>query len=249
MIVCVGVCAGASAPSLGAAGSYAVLAGSTVTNTGPTSANGDVGVSPGTSITGFPPGIVTSGSLRSADLPTNQAQLDLTTAYNAVAGQLTDQVLTSDLGGLVLLPGVYTFPSSAQLTGTLILDGNGDANAVFVFQIGSQLNTATSSVVQLINGASSAKVFWQVGSSATLGTSSAFAGDILALTSISLSTDATTSGRLLARNGAVTLASNVVFPTASGVTNDPHFHGLRGQSFLVNGVSGRVWVCGCLCVF
>ena len=203
----------ATAPTLGTAQSYAVLGGSTVTNTGPTVVNGDLGLSPGSSVTGFPPGVL-NGTLHIADAGAIQAQIDTTNAYNNLAGQASNANLSGqDLGGMTLTTGVYTFSSSAQLTGTLTLDAQGDANAVFIFQIGSTLTTASSSVVSLTNGASPCKVFWQVGSSATIGTTTTFVGSILALTSITLNTGATVSGRALARNGAVTMDSNVfTFP-------------------------------------
>ena len=143
-----------------------------------------------------------------------QAQLDLATAYNAAAGLAPTQDLTGqNLGGLTLTPGVYSFASSAQLTGTLILNDLGDPNARFVFQVGSTLTTASGSIVETINGGPMAGsgVFWQVGSSATLGTDSLFQGHILALTSITLDTGASiTDGSALARNGAVTLDTNAI---------------------------------------
>ena len=198
--------------SLGTAASFGVLAGSTVTNTGASVVAGNVGVSPGTAVIGFPPGIVTPpATIHSADAVAAQAQVDLTTAYNAIAGTPTLVDLTGqDLGGLTLVPGVFGFTSSAQLTGTLTLDALGNPNAVFIFKIGSTLTTATGSSVLVINGGSSCNVFWQVGSSATLGTTTTFAGNTLALTSITLNTGASVSGRALARNGAVTLAGNSV---------------------------------------
>ncbi|MEA2516978.1 MAG: hypothetical protein QOG16_816 [Actinomycetota bacterium] len=195
---------------LGTADSFAVLAGSTVTNTGPTVVNGDLGVSPGNSVTGFPPGTV-NGTVHSGDAVAAQAQSDLTAAYNDAAGRSCDVDLTgTDLGGLTLTSGVYCFASSAQLTGTLTLDAQGDPSAVFIFQIGSTLTTASGSNVSLINGAQSCNVFWKVGSSATLGTNTRFKGSILALTSNTLNTNATVDGRTLARNGAVTLDSNTI---------------------------------------
>lgn len=198
-----------TAPTLGTTSSYAVLAGSTVTNTGPTSITGDVGVSPGSAITGFPPGVVISGSTHSADAAALQAQSDLTAAYTTLAGEQCNTDLTGqDLGGLTLTAGVYCFSSSAQLTGTLTLDAQGDPAAIFIFQVGSALTTASNSKVVVINGGTNCNTFWQIGSSATLGTTTSFAGNILALTSISLNTNATVNGRLLARNGAVTLQSN-----------------------------------------
>ncbi|HKI19737.1 MAG TPA: ice-binding family protein [Isosphaeraceae bacterium] len=207
--------------NLGTAGNFAVLAGSTVTNTGPTVINGgDVGVSPGSSVTGFPPGLITPPyTMHVADAVALQAQSDLTTAYNVAAGLSPTQNLTgTDLGGLTLTPGVYFFSSSAQLTGTLTLNYEGNPNSQFVFQIGSTLTTASNSAVaaELTSGGGSVPmpgctVFWQVGSSATLGTGTAFEGHILALTSITMNTDATIlDGSALAQNGAVTLQSNTI---------------------------------------
>lgn len=198
--------------SLGTAQSFGVLGGSTVTNTGATTVNGNVGVSPGTAVTGFPPGVVVGGAIHSNDAVAVQAQNDLTTAYNNIAATPCTVDLTGqNLGGLTLTPGVYCFSSSAQLTGALTLNALGNPNALFLFKIGSTLTTASGSTVTVINGGSSCnRVYWQVGSSATLGTATSFAGDILALTSITLTTGANTSGRLLARNGAVTLDTNNV---------------------------------------
>jgi hypothetical protein len=195
---------------LGTAGSYAVLGATTVTNTGPTVINGDLGVSPGAAVTGFPPGLV-NGTIHAGNAAALQAQSDVTTAYNDAAGRACNVSLTGqDLGGLTLTSGVYCFASSAQLTGTVTLNAQGNPNAVFIFQIGSTLTTASNSTVNLINGAQSCNVFWQVGSSATLGTTTTFRGNVLALTSNTAATGATVDGRLLARNGAVTLDSNVV---------------------------------------
>ena len=196
---------------LGNATSFAVLGGSTVTNTGPSVIRGDLGVSPGTAVTGFPPGIVVNGTIHANDAVAAGAQSDLTIAFNDAAGRAPDQNLTGqDLGGLTLTPGVFKFDSSAQLTGSLILDGQGDPNAVFIFQIGSTLTTASASNIMAINGAQACNVFFQVGSSATLGTTSNFVGNILALTSITANTGAIVEGRLLARNAATTLDDNVV---------------------------------------
>jgi hypothetical protein len=201
--------------NLGTAGNFAVLAGSTVVNTGPTViSGGNVGVSPGSVITGFPPGSVAPPfTTHAADGVALQAQTDLTTAYNVAAGLAATANLTGqDLGGLTLTPGVYSFSSSAQLTGILTLNALGDPNAQFVFQIGSTLTAASGSSVVGINGGLDplCNVFWQVGSSATIGTTSAFEGHILALTSITLTTGATLDGSALARNGAVTLDSNTI---------------------------------------
>ena len=193
--------------SLGSAANFAVLGGSTVTNTGPTVITGDVGVSPGTSITGFPPGLVI-GTIHRADSVALNAQNDLTIAYNNAAGRPCGTTLTGSDLGLVgpLGPGVYCFSTSAQLTGNLTLSGAG----VYIFQIGSTLTTASSSSITLTNGASACGVWWQVGSSATLGTTTSLAGNILALQSITLNTNASVNGRALARNAAVTLDSNTV---------------------------------------
>ncbi|MEO8670229.1 MAG: ice-binding family protein [Tahibacter sp.] len=201
-----------TAPPLGQAGGFAVLGGSAISNTGATVITGDLGIWPNTasSISGFPPGIII-GTTHAGDAVAMQAQNDLTTAYNFVAGQACNTDLTGqDLGGLTLTPGVYCFSTSAQLTGTLTLDAQSNPNAVFLFKIGSTLTTASNSQVQVINGGSNCNVYWQVGSSATLGTATAFAGNILALTSITATTGSSMSGRALARNGAVTLDTNTV---------------------------------------
>ena len=207
-----------TAPSLGSAQSFAVLGGQTVTNTGPTIITGDLGVSPGTAVTGFPPGTVVGGTIHAADQVAAQAQADTTQAYNVLAGEAcgTTYGVPKDIVGLTLVPGVYCFASSAGLTGALTLDARGDTSAVWVFEIGSTLITGSNASVTLINGAQQCNVFWQVGSSATLGTGTQFVGNILALTSISLTTNATLSGRALARNGAVTMDSNTVSVPACG---------------------------------
>ena len=200
----------ATAPPLGAAGPFAVLGGSTVTNTGPTVVNGDLGVSPGSAVVGFPPGTVT-GTIHAADAVALAAQNSIITAFNALASQPCDVNLTGqDLGGMTLIPGAYCFSTSAQLTGTLTLDGQGNPGAVWVFQIGSTLTTASGSRVAFINAGQPCGTFWQVGSSATLGTTTDFSGNILALASITLNTGATSAGGLFARTGAVTLDSNNV---------------------------------------
>ena len=200
--------------TLGTAQNFAVLGGSAVTNTGASIINGSVGVSPGSSVTGFPPGTIVNGSIQSANAVAAQAQSDLTVAYNAAAATACTLDLTGqDLGGMTLTPGVYCFSTLAGLTGTLTLDFQGNPNAQFLFKIGSTLTTASASIVALTNNAGVTcppNVFWQVGSSATLGTGSSFVGNILALTSITLTTGAGLSGRSLARNGAVTLDTNNV---------------------------------------
>lgn len=203
----------AEAQILGTAEMFGVLAGSTVTNTGPSVIMGSVGVSPGIAIVGFPPGIVVPpGTIEAGNAVAAQAQVDLTTAYNNLQGRPSDVDLSGqDLGGLVLGPAVYSFVASAQLTGVLTLDGQGNSASEFIFQIGSTLTTASNSAVLLINGANGNNVYWAVGSSATLGTNTVFAGNIVALTSITLNTGASiTCGRALARNGAVTLDNNTI---------------------------------------
>ena len=225
----------ALAQNLGTASNFAVLGGSAVTNTGSTVIAGDLGVWPNSAvnaITGFPPGLVL-GTTHLGDAVAQQAQSDVTTAYDALAGLACDTDLTGqNLGGLTLTPGVYCFSSSAQLTGTLTLNGLGNPAAVFVFQIVSTLTTASNSRVSLTNMASRCNVFWQIGSSATLGTDTRFSGNILALTSITVTTGATISGRALARNGAVTLDTNGISSSicAAGPAPTPTFTATAGPS-------------------
>lgn len=195
---------------IGSAAPYSVLGGQTVTNTGPSLLAG-VGVWPGSAITGFPPGIALV--THAADTQAQQAQASLTAAYLDAAGRPSDGSVAGDLVGQVIGPGVYTASSSLFISGTVTLDGQGDPNAVFIFQIGSTLISASASRVLLINGAQACNVWWQVGSSATLGTYSTFVGNILALTSITVTTGVTVIGRALARNGAVTLDTDI-FVTA-----------------------------------
>jgi hypothetical protein len=194
---------------LGTDSAFAVLGGQTVTNTGSSTINGDLGVSPGAAITGFPPGTV-NGTIHAADAVASQAQLDLTTAYNSAAGRTPFTAVPADLTGLTLTAGVYNNSSALALTGALTLDAQGNPDAVFIFQAGSTLTTGSGSTVNLINGAQPCNVFWQVGSSATLGTTSSFAGNILALTSISMNNGVTLAGRALARNGSVTLINDTI---------------------------------------
>jgi Ice-binding-like len=207
----------ATQPRLGTALNFTVLAGSTITNTGPTVITGNLGLDPGTasSVTGFPPGSVT-GVQHTADAVALQAKNDLKTAYTDAATAPTTSDLTGkNLGGKNLTPGVYTFSSSAQLTGSLTLSGNG----VFIFRIGSTLTTASNSVVLLRNGAQACAVYWQVGSSATLGSATQFQGNLMALTSITMVTGANIlKGRALARNGALTLDTNRITPPAGTCT-------------------------------
>jgi hypothetical protein len=210
----------ATAPvGLGTAGSFAVLAGTTVTNTGPSLISGDLGVSPGTAVTGFPPGIVTNGTIHSADGVAAGAQSDLTTAYNDAAGRSPTANVPAFIGaGQTLAPGVYKASSSLDVGGSLTLDAGGNPDAVFIFQAPSTLITDSASSIILTDGAQACNVFWQVGSSATLGTATAFAGSILALTSISVNTGDTIAGRALARNGAVTLDDDTITAPSCSVT-------------------------------
>ena len=215
--------------NLGTAAEYAVLAGSTVTSTGPTVVSGNLGLSPGTSVTGFPPGLMSDGVQNVANPAAAQAKSDLVAAYDEAAGLApATPVAASTLGGLTLNPGVYS-GGALDLTGTLTLDAQGDSDAVFVFQAASTLITASASRVELVNGASPCNVFWKVGSSATLGTTTSFKGTIVALTSITLNTGATVDGRMLARNGAVTLDSNIVGNPACSSAPDDSFPGGVGE--------------------
>ncbi len=197
---------------LRSAAPFAVLAGSTVTNTALlTTVNGDLGVSPGTAVTGFPPGVV-NGTMHRGDPVAAQAKLDLTTAYNDAAGRSVGPVsVAGNLGGMTLHPGLYKSTSSLEISsGDLTLDAQGDANAVFIFQMASTLKTTAGRQVILSGGAKAAKIYWQVGSSATLGTTSVFKGNILAYASITMDTGATLDGRALAQTGAVTLDGNTI---------------------------------------
>ena len=195
--------------NLATAGDYSVLGGQTVTNTGPSTLAQNLGVSPGSAITGFPPGLA-SGTTHIADGPAAQAQLDLTTAYNEAAGRPVNEITAVDLTGRTLVGGVYASDlGPLELSGALVLDGQGDPNSVFIFKSASTLTTGSASSVTMINGAQECNVFWQVGSSATLGTGSTFRGNILALTSIGVNTGVTVYGRALARNGEVTLDTDV----------------------------------------
>jgi hypothetical protein len=217
--------AAAVTPPLGSAAGFAAVAATTITNTGQTVVTGDIGVSPGTAITGFPPGIV-NGTIHANDGPAASATADVLTAYNQAAGEPCEHTLANpDLGGQTLIPGVYCITGTgAGLTGTLTLDAQGDANAAWLFQIESTLTTASNSAVVLINGASpcsNGNITWQVGSSATLGSSTSFVGNILAHTSVTLNTGASSTGGLYAHTGAVTMDTNVVGTCASGGGGGP----------------------------
>ena len=201
--------AAASVVPLGAADNFAVLGSSTVTNTGATIVTGDLGVSPGTSVTGFGPGVV-NGSIHMNDAMAMQAHTDAAIAYGQLVGEtFTTDLSGQNLGGMILTPGVYHFDTSAQLTGTLILDTQGDPNATFHFQIGSTLTTAPGSMITFLNG-SSTNVFWQVGTSATIDVNSVLYGNVLADQSITVNSGATVIGRLIAINGAVTLDTDTI---------------------------------------
>jgi Ice-binding-like len=202
---------GQKSVELGSAGGFAVLAGSTVTNTGKTTVTGDLGVSPGTAVTGFPPGIVV-GIQHAADTASAAGIASLTTAYNDAKGRTLCPVSVSgNLGGQTLKPGLYKSTSGLAVTsGDLTLDAKGNSNGVFIFQIASTLTSTAGRAVILTGGAKASNVFWQVGSSATLGTNSTFVGTILSDQSISLATGASLQGRALARIGAVTLDTNAV---------------------------------------
>lgn len=207
-----------SVPPLGAAQSFAALAGTTLTATGSAVISGNVGVSPGLAVTGFPPAVVVNGQIYTgAGSLAGPAQNSALTAYNNLKGQaclpandLTGKILGGTPGFLVLSPGVYCFDSSAQINNTLTLNDGGDPNAIFIFQIGTTLTTASSSVVQMSSGGRGNNVYWQVGTSATIGTSTTFRGHIIANTSITLTTSASTTGRVFALNGAATIDSTQV---------------------------------------
>lgn len=204
---------------LGTANGYSVLAGETITNVGFTTMRFNLGLSPGTSITGFPPGIVLNPSvIHQADTEADQAKADLSSGYSNAAGRPVNATVNADLVGLTLQGGVYAAENSGplSLSGGLTLDAAGNTDTVFIFQTDSTLTTASGSSVNLINGAQACRVFWQVGSSATLGSGSSFSGTIMALTSITVQSSVTIHGRTLARNGSVTLISDTfVAPTCA----------------------------------
>jgi hypothetical protein len=197
---------------LAGSSNFAVLAGSAVTSTGATNITGDLGLSPGSSIGGFPPGILT-GTQRINDLIVNQAKLDLTAAYNDAAGRTSTDIVTlsGNIGGLTLTPGLYKSTSSLALSsGDVTFDAKGDASAVFIIQIASSLTTTSGRKVILSGGASASNIFWQVGSSVTFGTTTVFKGTVMAMQSITFNTGATLDGKALARIGGITMAGNTI---------------------------------------
>jgi Ice-binding-like len=228
LALAVPVAAQAAPVNLATVSPFVALAGTTVTNTGPSVLNGDLGVAPGTALTGFGLPAVVNGAIHENDAVAAQAQSDLTNAYNVAAGQPVapaDDLSGTNLGNRTLTAGAYRYTSEALLNGPLTLDAQGDPNAQFVFLIGEALITGSASSVVLINGASPCNVYWQVGSSATLGTTTAFEGNLMALTSISLDNGATVIGRMLARNGQISLIDNVLTrplcPTETTTTPTP----------------------------
>jgi ice-binding like protein len=195
---------------LGAADPFAVLAGTTVSNSGATVVGGDLGVSPGTSVTGFPPGMV-NGTIHAGDATAAQAQADLATAYDNAAGQAVTAIIPAELGGTTLPPGVYESDTGAfVIDGMLTLDGQGDGNAVFIFKAATTLGTGAGSQIALIKSAQSCNVFWQVGGSASLGPGSGFRGNVLALNDITSGSGASVDGRLLSRSGPVALDTDSI---------------------------------------
>jgi hypothetical protein len=219
----------AGASLLNSADTFAVLANTTVTSIGTTVLNGNLGVTPGTAITGFPPGTVTGTTYNGVNAVVVQAMADANTAYTTLAGETPTANLTGqDLGGLSLTNGVYAFSSSAGLTGALILNGLGNTNSQFVFQIGSTFTSASNASILLENGASASNVFWQVGSSATFGTTSSLEGSFLAYSSITFDTSSTLVGSAIALNGAVTLDNNTV-----AAVPEPKSYALFGLGALV----------------
>ncbi len=219
--------AAATPVNLGSASNFATLAGTGVANTGNSIIQRDLGVSPGSEVTGFPPGIV-YGATHKGDAVAARAQTDLTAAYKDAAAQPPDGNIALDIGGLTLTPGVYHAVDPINYTGTLTLDGGGDPNAVFVFRLDSTLTTGTNSVIELINGAQASNVFWQVAGDVTLSPYSFFQGTIMALHSISVEKGSWLVGRALARNGDVTLEDSVI--SLNGIVGPPGPAGTAGPA-------------------
>jgi hypothetical protein len=198
--------------SMGASSNFVLLTGSAISNTGATTVTGDMGLSPGTSVGGFPPGILT-GTLHINDAAANQGKLDLTAAYNDAAGRTSSQIVTlsGNIGGLTLTPGLYKSTSSlAVSSGDLTFDAKGNASAVFIIQIASTLTTTSGRKVILAGGAQASNIFWEVGSSATFGTTSSIQGTVIAMQSITFDTGASLNGKALSRNGAIVMAGNAI---------------------------------------
>jgi len=202
-----------STPTFGSAQTFAILASSTVTSTGAlgTIVTGNIGVSTGTAVTGFPPGVIINGTVQSNDNLAINGQVSANVLYNTLMNCPCSTKLTgTDLGGQTLTPGVYCYASSSELTGTVTLDAGGNPDAIFIITMGSTITTASAAVVNLVNGAAPCNVFWAVGSSATIGTGTTFQGVIVALASITVTTGSSVEGRLFALNGAITLDANPV---------------------------------------
>jgi hypothetical protein len=225
-------------PSLGSARSFAVLAGANVASTGSTVVTGNVGVSPGTEITGFGPGVLINGAIHAGDAAAAAAHADATDSYAFLAGMASPPANNRsgiDLGGLTLAPGVYKFDAAAGLTGALTLDAQGSSSALFVFQVGSSFTSASSASVVVINGGANydeSRIYWQVGASATLGSGTAFQGNVVAYSSVTLVSGATLVGNAVALNGAVTLDSNTVTSPGAG-TGPPVGRPSKGNTMLV----------------
>lgn len=224
-----GAVASAQTVPLGTATSFGVLAGSAITNVGPTVITGDLGIQPNnaSAVTGFtfstPPGPgIVNGATHFANAAALQAQNDATTAFNTLAALPCTATVAGDLGGMTLTPGVYCSTSTMGLTGAVTLNGQNDPAARFVFKVGSALTTASGASVNVINGAQACNIFWQVGSSATLGTGTSFLGTVIAFTSVTINTGTSISGRTIARNGAVTTGSAAISVCSlGGGTNPP----------------------------